>query len=155
MAFRIVDTVHASDPEELLEGYVLPYSWLRFCITHGLVEIMDEPYFRNTLQGSLYTQLEMDNVSPIIKENGKWSDRWYVYLGDGEVEEIILDANTDEDWDPFYDSRFGQNIYPRTLQYIASRPRWERKVINESIKQLLRGCRIRLLDSEWTTLSES
>lgn len=157
MAAEWVTRTTNTIPDEVVNAYLFPYTWLQYALKHGFLEVTDQIKFANSIQGNVISTLE--ELNPKIQtgrhksnnpgvEKGVATDTW-IYYRSGSKEIILIrvpDGNTKDvsvPWKKIHTLRL------RTVSDILKSTRNEQKTINNSIIQMFAGCGVQLKYHVW------
>lgn len=155
MAFTIVSPFESRMyVNSNLDGhYLLPFNWLVYGLEHGLLEIEDSQFYE-TLQGSIYLELlDSKTVSLFKTKHGHVRDVWFeFYPGDDKVWPVFTDDRRTSGYSVLTGSHLKQSVHFVNVNDILQMSYSDQKTVNNSIIQLLKGCRIKLVRSIWSTI---
>lgn len=135
-------------PSSLDGLYLLPYSWLKWGLDNGTLEIEDNAFY-DTVQGSLYLQLLDEGVYPKVRIDGKVLDVWYVYYPGRGVAFPVCRGPQGSVITELHGTFLKQDVkFTDVCDLIVMSPAMQ-KTVNNSIIQLMKGCHIKLKRSVW------
>lgn len=127
--------------------YLLPYSWLVIGFRKQFLEIEDKLFY-DSLQGSLFLQLQDEDVKIGGHIDDYKMDIWYVY---DPIEKIAFPIykNQENVIHDIHSNYLKQDVkFVNSLDLCRMSPSMQ-KTVNNSIIQLMKGCHVKLKCSVW------
>jgi hypothetical protein len=152
MGFTIIDPYEKRwRVSPSLDGhYLLPYSWLKYGLENNLLEIEDRAFY-DTLQGSLYLELLDKQIPTEWEGEHHVYDVWYEIIpGKGEAYPVVTDLCDPNGYSILTGSYVKQPVHFCNLVELWQKSLADQKTINNSIVQLMKGCRLKLKCSVWS-----
>lgn len=156
MAIRIVDDVFYNLPETSDSVYIIPYAWLCYGLDNKHVIIEDLSKFSNTIQGSVFLTAKDYGLKQGYEMDGEWRDAWLVYYpGTGEAKlSTPYRYNVGDAFSCPIQSSFKNQLYYANVDDIRQLKMIKQQEINHSIIQLMKGCRVKLVQPTWNASFE-
>lgn len=145
-------------PESVTGLYFFPYTWFRYGLDKGFLEIVDLEKFTSSLQGSVISEFESrlaaneaevtDDYQLTVKDLGESRDLWLGFKpGNPDIYVYYVKVMTLV-WVDAPTTKSGK-VGVCDLKYLDEARINEQKTINNSIIQQFAGCGVKMHESVW------